>query len=80
MESVVRSIDVGMAVVLGGASIELKDYMKLGVGDVMILDRKVGEPLRVLAGDAGEFTGQPGRIGNKIAVRILERLDSETSS
>lgn len=79
VETVVRAIDVDLRVVLGGAAIELKDYLKLQSGDVLVLDRKVGEPLTVRAGEKMEFTGQPGRVGGKLAVRILARKDLETT-
>jgi flagellar motor switch protein FliM len=80
VEHVVRALDVELRVVLGVASIELKDYMKLQVGDVMVLGRKFGQPLDVHAGDTMEFKGQPGRSGGKIAVRITERLSREATS
>jgi flagellar motor switch protein FliM len=79
VESVVRGIDVDLRVVLGSAGIELKDYLKLQAGDVLVLDRKVGEPLEIRAGEKMEFTGQPGRVGGKLAVRILARKDLETT-
>lgn len=80
LESVVKNFDVKLAVVLGRATVNLKDYLRLQPGDVMILDRKVGEPLSVRAGEQDSFTAQPGRIGQKLAVRIVERLDQEHGS
>lgn len=80
VENVVRTIDVDVRVILGAAGIELKDYLKLQAGDVLVLDRKVGEPLDVRAGEQMGFTGQPGRVGGKLAVRILARKDLESTS
>jgi flagellar motor switch protein FliM len=78
LEGLVRGLDVDLRVILGHASIRIADYLELQAGDVLVLDRKVGEPLEVRAGAEHSFTAQPGRSGDRLAVRILERRQQES--
>ena len=41
-------------------------------GDVVVLDKRVGEPLDVLVGEKTKMKGMPGRVNRRLAIKITE--------
>lgn len=62
---------------LGKTSITVKDLLGLKVGDVVKLDKKVGELLEVDIGNSKKFLGNPGISGKKKAVKIVRPVTKE---
>jgi len=62
---------------LGETSITVKDLLELKVGDVVKLDKKVGEFLEVEIGNSKKFLGNPGISGKKKAVKIIRQVTKE---
>ncbi len=46
--------------------------MSLGVGDILLLDKKTDEPVELVVEDRVLFRGRPARSGGKYAVVITE--------
>ncbi|MFP4200274.1 MAG: flagellar motor switch protein FliM [Clostridia bacterium] len=69
-------VRVPLSVELGSALVTIRDFLDIDVGDILRLDQKVEDPLTVSVEGRQVFRGWPGRIGNKMAVR-LQILDEE---
>lgn len=61
---------VPMVVILGRTTITVADLLDLQIGDVVPLERKVGEPLEIVVGSKPKFVGYPGLVGNHLGVQI----------
>jgi flagellar motor switch protein FliM len=70
IEALVRSLPLDIVVVLGGVEICISQLSQLQVGDVILLNQRVGEPLTAKIGDEAKFRGWAGRSGSSIAFRI----------
>ena len=55
---------------LGRAELNAEEYHSLAVGDVIVLDQKATEPLKVKVGDSLEFEATPGLFHNHKAIKI----------
>lgn len=71
LEALVKELDVPLVVQVGRADIEVEEYLRLAVGDVLVLDQCLSQPLDVEVGDKPLFLGRPGRSGGRLAVRIV---------
>ncbi|MGN0729093.1 flagellar motor switch protein FliM [Treponema sp.] len=72
--------DVEMELVadIGSISVPIRDVLNLRTGDVIRLNTiKVGEPLTLSVGSKKKFYCQPGVVGKKIAVQIIEKIDEQ---
>ena len=70
IESIVRAMEVEMTVVLGRADLTMRDLSSLTVGDVVVFDQKVNEPLDGLVSGARKFRVWPGIVGDRAAVVV----------
>ncbi|MDI3298185.1 MAG: flagellar motor switch protein FliM [Bacillota bacterium] len=77
MRSVLRRVPVQVTAVLGHARLKLRDFCQLEVGDVIVLDQRVGAPVRVTVQGRPKFAARPGRVGHHLAVEIVARLPEE---
>jgi flagellar motor switch protein FliM len=57
---------------LASVALTLEEIMDLKVGDVLLLDKEVGEPVELIIGDRPTFRGQPGKSAGKYAVVITD--------
>lgn len=57
---------------LGSTTASLKEVMNLNVGDVIKLDTKTDEQLRIFTGRVEKFYGLPGTNKNKLAVKLTD--------
>jgi flagellar motor switch protein FliM len=74
----VHQIPISVIVRLGKTSVHWKELADLRVGDVIILDQRVTDPLQAEISDQPMFLGWAGRHGNRQAFRISELIESET--
>ncbi|WP_432400551.1 flagellar motor switch protein FliM [Wukongibacter sp. M2B1] len=65
---------VNIKAVVGNANITVGDFLNLQVGDVIQLDTKIYEDIKVIVGDQEKFSGKPGTIKKKVAVRIRDLI------
>ena len=61
---------------LGRTRLPINELMKLQEGDVIPLDRRTSEPIRVFVGAKEKFTAKAGKAGKYRAVRVLEVSDT----
>ncbi|MEK6257824.1 MAG: FliM/FliN family flagellar motor switch protein [Planctomycetota bacterium] len=74
LEALVRGMTTEVAIRLGGVQLTAPQLAKLQVGDLVVLDQRVGEPLRATIGDEPRFLGWPGRVGDRQAYVIESEL------
>jgi flagellar motor switch protein FliM len=68
--ALVREMPVDLTVILGTTELTMSDVAGLRAGDLLVLRRKVGEPLDGLVGGSRRFRVWPGAVGTKAAVQI----------
>ena len=70
-------MNVQLRAMLGGATLPAADIANLQPGDVIVLDREVEEPLRVLVGNCERFAGSAGTRGRKLALQLSGIVDDD---
>jgi hypothetical protein len=70
IESLVREMNVEVAVTLGSAELTLYDLARLSAGDLVVLRQKVSEPLSAEVGGEPKFKVWPGAVGGRQAVQV----------
>ncbi len=74
-----RLSTIGITVVaeIGAMNLKVDDVLNLKVGDVIRLaDTRVGDPMVVSVGNKKKFLCRPGVVGNKIAVQVIQKIES----
>lgn len=70
-------MNVLMRAMLGNTRVDASDIANLQPGDVILLDREVDEPVRVLVGNCERFAGFVGTRGRKLALQLSGVVDDD---
>ncbi|AQP54587.1 flagellar motor switch protein FliM [Vagococcus penaei] len=72
-----ETADLELEAILGQTTMTLYDFSKLEVGDVVTLDQKISDPLKLYI--ENQFFGKvkPGKSKDKLAIEILEFTEGE---
>lgn len=70
ISALLNRVDVPLKAVLGRSTISVSDFAGLQVGDVIRLDTRVDEELKVYVGNIKKFTALPGTSKDNYAVRV----------
>ncbi len=73
----VGEIEVELSAVLGRTLVTLDDFLQFREGDIIQLSQSEGDDLDVLVENQPLFKGQPGAVGQHLAVQITEWMDKE---
>lgn len=73
----VFDVPVKVSVVLGTSRIEISDLMKLDIGSVVELDRKVGESIDIFVSNRLAARGEVVLVEDKLGVTLTEIIKSE---
>jgi len=76
-EEQVLPMNVLVRAILGTARVPAVDLARLEPGDILVLDREVDEPLRVMVGNCERFAGVPGTHGRKLALQVTGLVDDD---
>lgn len=68
---------VDLEVVLGKSIITVDDFLQLEVGDILQLDVKITEPLKLYVEDKLHFLVKPGQVNSKLAVQVLQYIEED---
>ncbi|MCR4400087.1 MAG: flagellar motor switch protein FliM [Syntrophomonadaceae bacterium] len=68
---------IPVRVMVGKATITVKDLLDLSVGDVIPLERHVKDDFEVVVGTGTKFLGTPGVVGNRVAVKVTKVVEEE---
>ncbi|MEQ8322594.1 MAG: flagellar motor switch protein FliM [Rhodospirillales bacterium] len=67
--------DVDLEAVIDTQVMKLRDVFDLKVGSRIMLSATQESPVQLVCGDVPMYTGRMGRKGNRIAVRIADRIE-----
>ncbi len=70
MQRRIERAKITMTAVLGETTITLGELLELQPGDVIQLDNRVSEELRLMVGSRQKFLVSPGTVGSRLAVQI----------
>ena len=70
IEALIKRVDVPVKAVLGKSSLSVNDFINLQVGDIIRLDSRIDEELKIYVGNIKKFTALPGSNKEKYATRI----------
>ena len=77
IESLIAKAPIPVKAILGKSVISVNDFVGLQQGDIIRLDKKVGQELDVYVGNIRKFTALPGASGDGYAVRITSVIREE---
>ena len=68
---------IKITVELGTATINMRDFLQLKIGDVVLLEQRIKQDLVLKVEDFPKFRGSPGRLGKRKAIQITSKISSE---
>ena len=71
-EDALRTITVEMRAELGRTRLPINELLLLQEGDVIPLERRTNEPIRIFVGAKEKFLAKAGKAGKYRALRVLE--------
>lgn len=74
LEKRISEADLPITSELGETHITIQDFLLLDIGDVIELNKPIDVPLMIKIGGVPKFSGQPGKVGKKLAIQILDIL------
>ncbi|MDY5703444.1 MAG: flagellar motor switch protein FliM [Lachnospiraceae bacterium] len=77
IEHLISKAQIPIRVVLGNSSVSVNDFAMLQEGDIIRLDSKVNQELKVYVGNIQKFDALPGTSGNKYAVRVTDIIKED---
>ena len=72
-----RSSVIDIKAILGNTDITAQEILELQKGDVIQLNSKMNDSIKLCIGNIVKFCAVPGVRNNKIAVRIISQVDEE---
>jgi len=72
-----NTVSVELTGVLGDSNINVQDFLSLKTGDVLTLNKKSTEPVKVKIMDKTYFYGKPGIIGKSRGIQVLDIIDKD---
>lgn len=67
-------IKLEVVVQLGAVKISIRDFLQIGVGDVVSLEQGIHQDLVVKVEGCPKFLARPGRVGRRRAVQIVSKI------
>ncbi len=77
ISSLISKARIPVKAILGKSTISVNDFLNLSIGDVIRLDTKKDEELKVYVGNIEKFTALPGSSNENYAVRVTQILRGE---
>ncbi|CAL4042018.1 Flagellar motor switch protein FliN [Buchnera aphidicola (Tetraneura ulmi)] len=74
--TLVGSIPIKLSVELGNKKISIKDFLKLSIGSILPLDKKIDKPLNIYINDYLIAEGEIVIIESKYGMRITKIISS----
>jgi flagellar motor switch protein FliM len=60
--------------VIGATDISVKELLNVRPGDVLVLNRKISEPIDIFVDEQLKFKAIPGKNKNRVAVKVQKSL------
>jgi flagellar motor switch protein FliM len=77
LEYHVERVPVSVRAVLGMATLRMRDLLSLSPGDVVVLDSLIGDEVEIYVEQERKYTGWPGLIRNRRAVKVARVLEAD---
>lgn len=77
IENRIMSSTVDLEVVLGKSIITVDDFLRLEDGDIIQLDLKTADPLKMYVEDKLHYLVKPGHINSRLAVEVLQYIEED---
>lgn len=74
LENRIKHASLPVSAELGVTELSIQDFLQLAVGDVIELNQQIDRPLPIKVGEVPKYLGQPGKVGKKIAIQIIDTL------
>lgn len=75
-ERIMSSV-VNLEVILGKSTITVDDFLQLEIGDILQLDIKTVDPLKMYVEDKLHYLVKPGEYKGKLAVEVLQYIEED---
>ena len=69
-----------LTALLGTTNITVDDFLKLIPGDVITLDNRCAEAIKILVEDQESYYGKPGIAGKNLGVQVLDIIDKDVEN
>jgi flagellar motor switch protein FliM len=76
LAAVLQAVEVPVAATLVGAELSIDELLGLERGDIIRFDDRFDQPIRLTVMDEARAWAIPGRIGDRVALRIVSHLQS----
>jgi flagellar motor switch protein FliM len=70
IQQTLREVRLGLRIVIGETDMPVSRARSLAEGDVVVLDRRITEPVDVLVEGVPKFFGVPGRLNGKKGIKL----------
>lgn len=65
-----NQIPFSVAAFLGSAELSIEDFYQLQRGDIIVLDQKTSDPLKIRVDEEERFVGRPGSHNSRKVIKI----------
>lgn len=73
----IEKSSIPLKVVVGKSQVSVSELLSMGIGDVIVLNKKMDEDLEILVKDQLKYFGKPGVYKNKMAIRVTRIHEEE---
>ncbi|RKD27777.1 flagellar motor switch protein FliM [Caminicella sporogenes DSM 14501] len=70
-----KKANVEVKAIIGESTITVGDFLNLQVGDVIPLNTKIDEDIKIIVGDKLKFLGKPGLKKKNLAIKITDLVE-----
>lgn len=74
------NVEVPVVAEIGRTTINVDDFLKLVIGDVIKLDNLCKDPIDVLVDNEKCFIAKPGIVGKNIGIEVLDVIEKDVST
>ena len=69
-----KESELNIRIDLGKTNISSRDFLKIKKGDVIVLDKRIEDPLVIDIENLPKFIAYPGKLNNNLAVKIISDI------
>lgn len=72
-------VEVNVRAELGSAEIKVEEFLELMVNDIIKLDSKISDPVKLFVEDELCYIGKPGIVGKALGVELLDTISKDVN-
>ncbi|MDD2714740.1 MAG: flagellar motor switch protein FliM [Candidatus Wallbacteria bacterium] len=77
IEKKVKNVNIPLIAELGTTTVSFQDVLGLKVGDIIILDKKINQPINIKIGNSVKYSARPGVVGKFRGAVIEETVKND---